>query len=437
MWCIDMFEKFEQVEHFFEERKKYGIKPGLERIKYLLQLLDNPQDKMQAVHVAGTNGKGSTITFLKNALLYNGYQVGVFMSPSIAGLTGHIFTNSEKIANKTFMSLLNDIYPAITILDDENNHPTEFEIITVLAFYYFANTVDIALIETGMGGREDTTNCFKPILSIITTIDKDHTVFLGETLREIAFHKAGIIKEKTPVIIGEIDEEARNVIKQEAELRKSPLFQLGEQFKYDRTEDKLLEQCFIWKSDRIKRLLVKLNAIGKHQVDNCSIAIMALVLISEYGLKLEWKLSLQGIQNTTIPGRFEIIHLNPTVIVDGAHNSAGIRSFLQTVDDHYYDAEKYLVFAAFKDKDITDMLKLVTGKFSKVILTSFDHPRAASVELLANHTISSHVRVETDWHKIIERIHSTNYSNNTHYFITGSLNFIAQVRYYFEDLQNM
>src|SRR5699024_7769817 len=199
-----MFYHLEEVNRFFENRRYLGIKPGLSRMNQLLTYLDNPQKRIKAVHVAGTNGKGSTIHFLKNALIKNGHEVGLFISPSMLDVTGYIFKNNKRIAEETLISILNEMFPIIQQMDESDMHPTEYEIITAIAFFLFVRHVDIALIETGMGGREDTTNCVNPLLSVITNVSLDHTTFLGNTLEKIAYHKAGIIKNNIPVILGEI-----------------------------------------------------------------------------------------------------------------------------------------------------------------------------------------------------------------------------------------
>ncbi len=200
------------------------MKPGLDRIRKLLHFLGDPQGKVTAIHVAGTNGKGSTIQYIKHGLIANSCRVGVFQSPSMDGVKGHISVNHRKVPEETIITLMNQIYPFIQRLDQEQNAPTSFEIITAIAFLHFADDVDVALIEAGMGGRYDTTNCFDPVMSIITNIEKDHTAFLGTTLGEIAWQKAGIIKEKRPVIAGEMNEEAYKSIIAEAIQKTHPCF---------------------------------------------------------------------------------------------------------------------------------------------------------------------------------------------------------------------
>lgn len=425
-----MFTDMEQVTRFFEQRKKLGIKPGLKRINTLLHLLNNPQDEIKAIHVAGTNGKGSTIGFIKNALVFNGYKVGVFTSPSMEGLTGHILCNDRKISDDHFLDLFNSMHPAIKQLDNKNNNPTEFEIITALAFFYFARNVDIALIETGMGGLKDTTNCFQPILSIITTIDKDHTSFLGETIVEIAHHKAGIIKKNVPVITGEITKEAYSVIHQVAIANQATRYQLKGNFKYNLLKQRERKQVFTWSTNSFPEMEVTIQMLGEHQVKNCSLALMGLYLLQKKGFIIQWDLALEGLAAERIPGRFEIIHENPTIVLDGAHNPAGINSFLNTIEMHYKNVQKHLIFAAFKDKEIAKMLGELPHIFSSVTLTTFDHPRAARAETLYKLVQSNHKYIRNDWTTMINDIVKRDSVGDSYYFITGSLHFIANVRKY-------
>lgn len=424
-----MFTTDEQMIAFFNERKNHGIKPGLDRINRLLELLDHPQDKIQAIHVAGTNGKGSTISYLKDALMNNGYKVGVYTSPSLDGLTGHIFCNDKKIKDKEFRHLMDIMYPAIRELDDSGDFPTEYEILTALAFMYFADHVDIALIEAAMGGREDTTNCFQPILSIITTVDKDHTAFLGETIKEIAHHKAGIIKDNIPVIVGDLADEAFTVIQEEASKNHAKVYRLHEHFNYQSVKRMNYKQTFRWFEDQDNIFEMTIQMYGEHQVKNSSLAMMGLVYLKRQGFIIDWEQASIGIENTTVPGRFEIIQEQPTIILDGAHNPAGIQSFLDTVDKNYQKADKHLVFAGFKDKDLQEMLQLLAPQFTTITLTSFEHPRAVGAGELSDLIDVKHKYMEKDWKKVIKSMNDDD--KQSIYFITGSLHFIALVRDYF------
>lgn len=427
-----MFEQFCQVEAFFHVRKQHGMKPGLERIHKLLDLLNHPEKKMNAIHAAGTNGKGSTIHYLNHALMANGYTVGVFNSPSLEGLTGHILLDDARIPEKIFIHYLNKIYPFVLQLDKEQNHPTEFEIITVIAFLYFADHTDIVLVETGMGGREDTTNCFNPILSIITNVSWDHMDFLGKNIESIAYHKAGIIKENKPIIAGEMTGKATSVIAAEAKRKGAPLYLAGESFQYKITGVKGHNQTFQWHMDSDISMEAGLQAAGIHQVRNASLAIMALVLLNDKGFDLHRDNCLNGLKATRIPGRFEQIYDRPAIILDGAHNPAGVQAFTETLETSFGHTEKHLIFAAFKDKDLKRMLEKLEPYFSSVTLTTFNHPRAAGIEQLQNFSKSRHAKFQSDWRQTLRQINFER--KDAFYFITGSLHFIAMVKNYVSDV---
>ncbi|GAB4073289.1 bifunctional tetrahydrofolate synthase/dihydrofolate synthase [Barrientosiimonas marina] len=426
-----MFDQYQQVEQFLQKRRQYGVKPGLERINKLLYLLGDPENNIQAIHIAGTNGKGSTVHYLKKALMANGFHVGAFQSPSLTGYTGHITLNDTSIPETAFVYYANIIYPVVERLDAVNHHPTEFEIITAMAFLYFADTTDIALIEAGMGGRADTTNCFMPLLSIITNVSWDHTAFLGKTLDAIAWHKAGIIKGNKPIIAGEMNQDARSVIEQEASSQNAPLYLADEAFHYKTANSNGSELAFNWLSNAGDQLEITLPTAGVYQINNASLAVMALVLLKDIGFQLDMQVSARGLAETRIPGRFEQMHTRPAIILDGAHNLGGVRAFTTALQYHYADADKHLIFAAFHDKDLKNMLDELEPYFSSVTLTTFDHPRAASLEQLQNNSHHQAQQAVQDWRKAIRDMSSAR--ENDCCCITGSMQFIGMVRAYMHD----
>lgn len=420
---VGMFNYFHEVVSFFTERKSLGIKPGLERVQELLRLLDNPQDKLKAIHIAGTNGKGSTLYFLKNALQENGYHVGVFTSPSFAGLTGYMFKDDQAIPEDTFVDICNLVYPYVIQLDEQDMAPTEFEIITVVAFVYFSRQTDIILVEAGMGGREDTTNCFQPILSIITNVALDHTAFLGNHLADIAYHKAGIIKKGAPVIVGEMDQEALRVINKEVQQQKTKSYRMGNEFTYKNLNN---GNHFFFKHQDVQ-IDAAICMYGVHQIKNASVAIMSLLSLKRAGYLVDMEKALSGIRHTQVSGRFEVVREHPVIILDGAHNPAGVAAFLNTVHQSFANREKHLVFAAFKDKDLKTMLNQLQGQFSTITFTSFDHPRAAkAVDLPITNEVENKF-YQADWRQVIDLILA---QRTGYYFITGSLHFITAVRHY-------
>jgi dihydrofolate synthase/folylpolyglutamate synthase len=417
-----MFENLQQAEDFLSSRKSLGIKPGLERMYILLQKVGHPEKNIPAIHIAGTNGKGSTVQFLKNALLANGYNAGVFTSPSLEGVPGHIYHNGKPVEQAIFVELCNQLYPAIHQLDRAGSSPTAFEIITVLAFMYFSKYVDIALVEAGMGGRYDTTNCFTPILSIITNVSIDHTKFLGSTISEIAYHKAGIIKRNRPVITGEMPKDAFMEIEKEAKPLHSPLYQLGRDFTSRRMESSKGKQRFIWN----EKQQIEISMLGNHQMNNAAVAFKAVMLLKELNYKIDLDRTLDAFTNAQAPGRFETIQRNPQVILDGAHNVKGVESFLNTIQLLYKDRERHLIFAVFKDKQLEEMLRMIIPHFASVTLTTFDHPRAAALEDLKQFSKKENVFLAGDWKKAIANIEQP----HAVYFVTGSLEFISRVRKY-------
>ncbi|MUK86969.1 bifunctional folylpolyglutamate synthase/dihydrofolate synthase [Ornithinibacillus sp. L9] len=423
-----MFKNMVQVNAFFQSRNKLGIKPGLERIQKLLYLQGNPENKLKAIHVAGTNGKGSTIQYINNALMANDYRVGVFTSPSMDGLEGHILDNNHPISKEVFLELINALYPSINQLDKEGMQPSEFEIITVLAIMYFSSNVDIAIIEAGMGGREDTTNCFIPILSIITNVDKDHTAFLGDTIEQITYHKAGIIKEGAPVVVGEVKDSSFKIIEAEARLKKVPIYCINKDFYYNNLSIKGNLQQFYWNDKTGNNLFINLKMQGEHQVKNSSLAIMALTLMKEKGFRLDVSHAIEAIKTSTVPGRFEVVYNHPMVIIDGAHNTAGIQTFLQTVSVQETGKQKHLIFAGFKDKDLQTMVNQCLPYFDSITLTSFQHPRAASVSEMLSFVNSRKVTVEPHWKSFMHKVTEL---DEVDYYVTGSLHFITMVRKFF------
>ncbi|WP_284139730.1 MULTISPECIES: folylpolyglutamate synthase/dihydrofolate synthase family protein [unclassified Virgibacillus] len=415
----------DQLSQFLRQRETLGIKPGLERVNRLLALVGNPQNKLAAVHIAGTNGKGSTLQYINGALLANGYQVGMFTSPSMEGLTGHILHNGTPISETTFLFLFETLYPAIQTLDRENMHPTVFEIITAMAMLYFADHVDLALIEAGMGGREDTTNCFTPVLSIITNIAFDHTAFLGDSLAEIASHKAGIIKTNRPVITGEINEEALQVIENEANQKQASIFRMDKEFSYSNITQDEQELRFFWECESTSTLktTVTIKKGAFYQVNNASLALMALKQLQASGIRLDWDNAVQSFHESCLNGRFEHVSCNPDIIIDGAHNPAGMQAFLQTVERQYAATPKCLLFAGFRDKNLHAMISAALPYFDEITITTFDHKRAASLSELQEVVNDPKIRFVENWQEAIN-------INNPHVtqFICGSLYFIKIVR---------
>lgn len=419
-----MLQTFKQVRAYFNERDKIGIKPGLNRMLYLLKEVGHPESKVNGIHFAGTNGKGSTIEMMRNALIANDYNVGVFTSPSFEGIRGHISLNGKSINESEFVQLVNELMPHIDALDEESEHPTSFEIITVLAFMYFKDNTDIVLIETGMGGRYDTTNCFIPLLSVITTIAYDHMDFLGSSMEEIASQKAGIIKANRPIVLGNIGTKALGVIVKEADELDAPIYAFQNEFFLSESTLKIegLEE-----SINMNDLVVK----GQHQKENAALAIMSLYVLQSLNFTIKWETVKRAINTTSLPGRFEVVQKNPTIILDSAHNIAGMEALKETILNMNITGEKELLFAGFYDKQLSEMLTVISPVVNKVTLTTFEHERAATYTMLKSLNHDDYV---SNWQVYLDNIKEQE-AHKT-YIITGSLHFITFVRRYLLNNEN-
>lgn len=411
------------IQLFLQSRRAFGIKPGLERVNALLATLNHPEKELNVIHVTGTNGKGSTITYLNNCLIHNDYKVGVFSSPSMTDVYGHIKINDFSISEKDFSNCLQKLMPTIEKLDHENNHPSEFEIITVIAFnYFYEKQVDIALIETGMGARLDTTNCLNPILSIITSIAVDHTSFLGSTIEQITKEKIGIMKENVPTIVGDVPVTSKLMIKEVANELQAPLHLFNDHFWMDHLD----KQTVKFRDDDYE-LSVRLKMLGTHQFKNAALALKALILLKEFNYSINLDIVLLSLKETIVPGRFETIGTNPTIIIDGAHNEESMKALINTVKISLSHKQVELIFASFKDKQLTKIAPLLEDHFSNITVTTFNHERAETVENLANY-FKRPVNLKLDWKQLVKRIRAN--ENEKTFIITGSIHFIFLVRQY-------
>src|SRR5699024_1251408 len=328
------------------------------------------------------------------------------------------------------IGLMNQLLPFIQELDDQGDAPTTFEIITVMAFCYFVHKVDIAVIETGMGGRFDTTNCFVPEVSVITNISMDHMQFLGASLPEIAWHKAGIIKDHVPVVLGNIeDPNSIEVFEKESKANQAEIYRLGHEFCYKREANNV---SWWWANEQAPSRF-SINMKGKHQADNAAVAQMVLRLLHEQGMNLKEEAVQRGLASSVLPGRFEIIHSQPVIVLDSAHNVAGMEAFLATLSQEFPGYRKVLLFAGFKDKQLQEMLQVTEKYVDEVVLTTFDHPRAASVRTLEE--IAQHIprKVVLDWKKTVTSMMAEEKTGNTVFCITGSLHFITEIRRFIQN----
>ncbi|WP_440896010.1 bifunctional folylpolyglutamate synthase/dihydrofolate synthase [Amphibacillus sp. Q70] len=418
-----MFPNIQALENFFENREKIGIKPGLARMDRLLKSVGHPETDLSAVHVAGTNGKGSTVTYLASILVEAGYQVGTFTSPSLTNRQAMIQLNGQPISDELYLAYANQLVPELDLLNKANNPASNFEIIVAIAFKFFAEHTDISVVETGMGGLEDATNLLEPIVAIITSIDYDHIAYLGNTIEEIALHKAGIIKPHKPAIVGQMIDQATAIIKQVALEKKAKLDQLGDTFQVIWIENRP------YYKDDFQMLSLRLRLLGEHQFLNTALAIKASSILKELNFQITDEQIKAGIRQAHLPARFEQIRDHPVIIIDGAHNQESIAAFVNTVEKYYQEVEKTLVFAAFKDKPIAEMLTLLEPHFDQIIFTTFGHERAEQAERLFELSNHSSKKQNDHWQEVLDQLVEEKTEKKVT-FVAGSLDFVGKVRKY-------
>ena len=376
--------KYQEAIKYITEVGNFGSNYGLERTYKLLELLDNPQDKLKIIHVAGTNGKGSTTAMITSMLKGCGYKVGMYTSPFLEEFEERIQINGENIPKEKLAQLITKIkYAVDKVIEEGYNHPTEFEIITALMFLYFATEkVDFAVVEVGLGGRLDSTNVITPILSVITSISFDHTNLLGNTLEEIAAEKAGIIKSCIPTVIYPQEEVAEIVISSKCQELDSKLYKINkEDAKLINIikEDKIYQQVKVKLDDEYD---VKLPLLGEHQILNLAVALKALEVIKDKAPKLNRESIVKSLATVRWNGRLEIMSNSPYVVIDGAHNIQGITQLDKNIKKYFEYKDMYLILGILADKDVEDMVKVITPKAKKVFTVTPNSMRAETAEEL-------------------------------------------------------
>lgn len=413
---------------------------GLERMVELLALRGNPHLKLKVIHIGGTNGKGSTIAFLKKMLEKLGLRVGVFSSPYLIHYTDQISINGESISEARLEALMADYQ---SLLEGEAvanlQGTTEFEIITALAYDYFASEqVDVAIMEVGMGGLLDSTNVCQPILTGITTIGLDHVALLGDTLEAIAEQKAGIIKQGMPLVTGRIAPEALTVIDRIAEGKDAPRLAYGTDYQVRHQESVVTGEVFDYTS-AVRQGRFQTSLLGLYQIQNAGMAIALLdTFCQEDGRELASNDFLgQALEETSWPGRLEIVSRDPLMILDGAHNPHAIKALLVTLQERFADYHKEILFTCIKTKALEDMLDLLGAMpDTELTLTHFADSRATDESVLKEAAKARNLSYQ-DWHDFLEQnLTDKKEEKQTVRIVTGSLYFLSQVRAYLMERKN-
>ena len=370
------------------EFNRFGMVLGLDRMEELLRRLGNPQDDLKVIHVAGTNGKGSVSKYLEEGLSACGYKMGLYTSPYIETFNERIRYDGADISDEDLEYYGQKVVSAAeAMVADGLDSPTEFEVVTAIAFLYFAGRqADITILEVGLGGIGDSTNVVKhPLASVITSISYDHMAQLGSSLAEIAVNKAGIIKTGCPVIANVPQRDAAKIIARKAYAMGSRLYDISgihaavsdETPFSQKVSMELYEKSY---SD------VEISMVGRHQAENLKTALATLEILRKSGaVKLDREALYEGLKRARQPGRFEVISEDPVVIIDGAHNEAGAQALQETMAQHFAGKKILLVAGILADKEIDSIVKFLTKITDHIIVTEPDNPRKLAAEKLAEH----------------------------------------------------
>lgn len=379
------------------EFNRFGMVLGLDRMEELLRRLGNPQDDLKVIHVAGTNGKGSVSKYLEEGLSACGYKMGLYTSPYIETFNERIRYDGADISDEDLEYYGQKVVSAAeAMVADGLDSPTEFEVVTAIAFLYFADRqADITILEVGLGGIGDSTNVVKsPLASVITSISYDHMAQLGSSLAEIAVNKAGIIKTGCPVIANVPQRDAAKIIARKAYAMGSRLYDISgiraavsdETPFSQKVSMELYEKSY---SD------VEISMVGRHQAENLKTALATLEILRKSGaVKLDREALYEGLKRARQPGRFEVISEDPLVIIDGAHNEAGAQALQETMAQHFAGKKILLVAGILADKEINSIVKFLTKITDHIIVTEPDNPRKLAAEKLAEHVADFGVAAE-------------------------------------------
>ncbi|MBC1374052.1 bifunctional folylpolyglutamate synthase/dihydrofolate synthase [Listeria farberi] len=421
------FKTYQEALDWIHGTLRLGIKPGLARMEYIMEKLNHPEKANKWVHIAGTNGKGSTLTFIRSSLEEAGYKTGTFTSPYIETFNERISVNGIPVSDQMILDLANRIKPIAEELEKTvYGPPSEFEIITAMMFLCFAEyePIDIGIIEVGLGGRLDSTNVLTPLISVITTIGMDHMEFLGNSIEQIAGEKAGIIKPGIPVISGVVQKEAQEVIINNAVKNNSNVAWLNKDFFMQNRDDEIIFRTS--HGDEIPNITIGL--LGIHQLNNAAVAIKVLLYLNTFSsYEINQSAIKQGLKKAFWPGRMELIDVKPFIMLDGAHNPEGVKTFADSIKT--YPGHKKIIISILGDKKYQEMIALLkTIPDTEILLTTFDYPRAMSANEVIQMGLIEGISTNPNWKQALDDIKEI--KNDTKFFVTGSLYFISEVRKY-------
>lgn len=427
--------EYKDVIDYIQKISTFGSKSGLERIEQLLNYLDNPHYNLKFIHVAGTNGKGSTCAMLESILVDAGYKVGLYTSPHLIKYNERIKINNIDIDDETFTNI------AEIVIDKCLNcieHPTLFEIITAIAFCYFnQQKVDYIILEVGLGGRYDATNIINsPILSIITSISLDHCEILGNTIEQISTEKGGIIKENSKTILAFNSYRVYNIINNICNEKNSRLYYL-DNIKFNIMYQDLYSTTFSIETDYYNYPQIVLGMIGEYQIYNVATALLAVCILKDIGIKIKDKNIYNGLKNIHWKARMELISSKPYILFDGAHNIDSIRKLADYIRKYIKNRSITLLIAVLKNKNYVEMINILIPLVDKVVITEVTSEHTLTADEFNN--IISIYDLPTYKEKQIKKafIKAKNITNQNDIIIcTGSLYLLGELECIIKEEQN-
>ncbi|SFJ42231.1 bifunctional folylpolyglutamate synthase/dihydrofolate synthase [Thermoflavimicrobium dichotomicum] len=383
-----VFGNVEDVFQWMKQNCVARIQPGLERMEWMLERLNHPERRLKFIHIAGTNGKGSTAAMISTVLVEAGYKTGLFVSPYVTKWNERIQVDGEPISDESLVKWANHLYPLfVEMMEEGPGAPSPFEFWTLVALCYFAYEAIPWFIvwETGLGGKWDATNVVFPLVSVITQIGMDHKEFLGDTITHIAQEKAGIIKPGVPVVCGTTCPEATQVIVDEAKQKKCRLYVMNEDFHIDLIERTMDSQTFRFSNIYRSLDALKIPLAGEHQLQNAATAIMTLEVLRQYYATILEDFHFElGLRKVSWPGRLEKISEQPFILLDGAHNPDGMNALVKAVSAFYTYDRCLAMVAMMRDKEVDEMLKPLLTITDQILVTEVaDAPRALPANELA------------------------------------------------------
>ncbi|MFC5529289.1 bifunctional folylpolyglutamate synthase/dihydrofolate synthase [Cohnella yongneupensis] len=441
---VGSFRTAEEAMAWIMGLTSFGIRPGLDRIRLLMEALGHPERRLKFIHVAGTNGKGSVCAYLTNVLHKSGYDVGTFTSPYLTSYANRLQYNGQDIDDESILKLVNRLKPeADKLAEGEWGSPTMFEVTTALALLYYGTVVypDYVVWETGLGGRLDVTNIVSPVVTVITNVGHDHMDVLGPTIADIASEKAGIIKPGVPVITAAGHPEAAAIIRETAARKQATVYALGDRFNYEPVSIQENEQMFTFQGPfrHVQSLAVTLN--GAHQLVNAAVAVMTLEVLRQYYALIVDDGDLEaGLRETAWPGRLEMVSKSPRILLDGAHNPEGMEALAAALRDVYRFDRLNVMMAMMPNKNHEHSLRHILPMVDTLVITEPDfHKKMAAGDLAAvaeklQAELGSprDIIVEPDWRRALSLLREASTQVSEHEnplsVVTGTLYLIADVR---------